>query len=75
MFDLSRCIDNLLRKQHIFRDHIGCLFGILLDDSKESLETDRLIIVIHKHGVKAIITILELDYMLGTGPHCVIILN
>ena len=75
MLDLCCSIDDLLRKKHVLLDNIGCLLGILLDDSEEPLQTDGLVVVVHEHGVKSIITVLELNDMLSAGPNCFIILN
>ena len=75
MLNLCCSINNLLRKKHILLNNIGCLFGILLDDGEEPLQTDGLVVVVHEHGIKSIITVLELNDVLSAGPHCFIILN
>ena len=75
MLYLCCSINYLLRKKHVLLNDIGCLFGILLDDGEEPLQTDRLVVVVHEHRIKSIITVLELNDMLSAGPNCFIILN
>jgi hypothetical protein len=75
MLNLCCSINDLLRKKHVLLNNIGCLFGILLDDGEEPLKTDGLVVVVHEHGIKSIITVLELNDVLSAGPHCFIILN
>jgi hypothetical protein len=62
-------------EHHIFLYHQCGLFGILLDYGEQALETDRLIGVVHEHGIQAVITVLELNNMMRASSDSVIILS
>lgn len=70
-----KVLNNLIWRHKIFILHEMGALGPLLDDSEKSVETHRLIIIIHEHRIKPIVTICELNDMLSAHSYSLIVLD